>query len=93
MDRYKVVYRSFPAACKGNVYGVTCYQAGRYIVLIDRDLDAIQREKTLRHELSHILLGHFTDGSKSVEEMEREADSHADAMTDDEFNMLRGYAI
>lgn len=93
MDHYKVVYQPFPAAVKGNVFGVTCYQSGRYVVLIDRDLDAIQREKTLRHELSHILLGHFTDDQKSLEEMEREADQHADAMTDDEFNMLRGYAI
>lgn len=93
MDHYKVIYKSFPASVKGYVFGATGYQSGRYVVLIDRDLDDVQREKALRHELSHILLGHFTDDQKSLEEIEREAEQYADAMTDEEFYMLRGYAI
>lgn len=93
MDHYKVFYRPFPARVKGYISGATQYRAGRYIVLIDSNLDDVQREKALRHELSHILLGHFTDDQKGWEEIEREADQYADAMTDEEFYMLRGYAI
>ena len=30
---------------------------------------------------------------KSIQQIEREADQHADAMTDEEFKLLRGYAV
>lgn len=93
MGKYKVIYKAFPDALRGVVRGLTSFRGDLYIILIDACLSDSEREKTLKHELSHILLGHFIDDQKSVEEMEREADQHADMMTENEFNMLRGYAI
>lgn len=93
MERFRVVYKAFPDALRGIVRGFTSFRGKMYVILIDACLSDSEREKTLKHELSHILLGHFIDERKSVEEMEREADRYANVMTDDEFNMLRGYAI
>lgn len=93
MERYKLVYRPLPDSVKGTVCGMTYRCSGKYLVLIDSDLEAVEREKTLKHELSHILLGHFIDNEKNQAEKEREAEEHAEAMTNEEFSFLLDFAV
>lgn len=86
----KIIYKAFPEPLSGSVRGMTQLRGDLYIVLVDALLDDSERKETLKHELSHIVLGHFLDDQRSVEELEAEADSHAAVMTDDELIRLMG---
>lgn len=91
--KIRILYKCFPDALKGSVRGFTSTRGKSYIIMIDSDLGDPERKKTLKHELSHILLGHFEDQDRSVDELEREAIDHAEAMTDDELDQLLRYAV
>ncbi len=56
------------------IHGVTRKDAeGDYNIYINAKLSADGRAEALRHEVAHILRGHFYDDCKTVEQMEREA--------------------
>lgn len=93
MSNFRIIYKTFPEPLKGSIVGLAGRKGNSYTVLIDESLGDSERKETLKHELSHILLGHLDDDKKPEEQIEREADQYAAAMTDDEFEQLMKYAI
>ena len=91
--KYRIIYKAFPAALRGVVRGLTSLRGNLYTVLIDALLDDPERKETLKHELSHVVLGHLLEDQRSVEDLEREADAYAAAMTDDELQQLIAMAV
>lgn len=88
MKPFSLFYVNFPAGCEGTIYGMTgkCWDGG-YIIAIDSSQDERTQENALKHELSHILLNHF-ESKRALEEVEREADEHAQQMTKAELDHL-----
>ena len=82
MKPFKLDYRPFPAECRGAVTGMTCLCGGQLQILIDSTAPAAEQAETLRHELSHIALDHFDDTNRSIQQIEAEADSYAEQLTD-----------
>ena len=102
MKSFKLVYRAFTEFLKGKVPGFTAEGPdGKLTVMIDEDLTESETTHILRHELSHIVLGHFDDDRtkdkqsylENLMEIENEANQYADRMTDKEFADLMQYAI
>lgn len=101
MQKFKIMYRPFPTELHGKIGGVTGGKPGGVlVVMIDNTLPEAEQKKTLKHELSHIVLGHLEDDRtdrknylKNVMELEAEADAKADSMTDEELNALLKLAI
>lgn len=90
MKPFSLFYVRFPAGCEGMVYGITGVDnEGNYTVAIDSAQDEETQKFALKHELSHIHLGHFDpDNKKPISEIEQEADKHAEQMTEEELNFL-----
>ena len=103
MTRFRLVYASFPESVRGSVKGITGMNPGDdfYIVIIDKDLSEDQKDRTLKHELSHIALGHFesnrtescSDYLRNIEAIEEETDNYADQMTDEEYSRLMSFQL
>lgn len=102
MSHFKLVYREFPEALKGKIPGFTAKgRDGKLAIMIDEDLPEAEKNLVLRHELSHIALGHLDDDRTknnhsylaNLAELEDEADQYADRMTDEEFTNLMKYAV
>ena len=82
-------------------------EEGSYHILIDSTATLEQQSRVLRHELSHLVLGHVTKtktlsqinsfGSdmfgEGWEQREKECDDYADQMTDEEFEYLMAFQI
>ena len=95
MSPFNLIYISFPCPADA-IGGVTRYdvKTGRYTVAINNQTTDDDQIRTLKHELSHILLGHFLDDEdRDIREIEKEADDYADQMTDDEFSDLMTYQV
>ena len=90
MERFRIVYKAFPDPISGYITGITKKKKDHYTIMIDSTLSEDHRDQTLKHELSHIVLGHF-DNDRSIEDCELEADQHADKMTKEEFADLMTY--
>ena len=60
-----------PACCNGFV---TEMPAGRFVICLNSQLPAEERDRVLRHELAHVRLGHFDQDNMSIQEIEQEAD-------------------
>lgn len=67
----KVLVVELPAGIEGFVTEV---RAGRYVVCLNSQLPAEERDRVLRHELAHVRLGHFDQDNMSIQEIEQEAD-------------------
>lgn len=112
MDRFRLIYISFPyiAEVMGGVAPDTINKmggvavrdpAGLYAIMINRNRTEAEQIRALKHELSHLRLGHLTDGRTETtkiyfdnfDDVEREADDYADQMTDEEFSELMTYQI
>lgn len=93
MQRFTLVYRPFPAECGGNIHGVTISTGGRLKIFIDSAQDEQTQRSALRHELAHIVCGHFTDTARNLRQLEAEADEYAARMTDSEIAELIKGAI
>ena len=112
MERFRLIYASFPDIAKatGDIAPETLNKmggvsvrdpAGRYGIMINCNRTEAEQVRALKHELSHLVLGHLTDGrtettkiySDNFDDVEREADDYADRMTDDEFRELMTYQI
>ena len=102
MSHFKLVYREFPEVLKGKIPGFTAKgHDGELTIMIDEDLTDAEKNLVLRHELSHIALGHLNDDRTkndhsyltNLTELENEADQYADRMTDEEFTNLMKYAV
>lgn len=100
MVPFRVIYLDMPDQIRGKMFGWTMYDQGRYFVFIDKALDELARRDALRHELSHIVLGHLTDTRVSTDQeyldnfdsVEAEACEYAARMTDDELDQLMAHA-
>jgi Predicted Zn peptidase len=100
MVPFRVIYLDMPDEIRGKMFGCTTYDQGRYFVFIDKDLDEQARRDALRHELSHIILGHLTDPRttndhvylENFDSVEAEACEYAARMTDEELDQLMTYA-
>lgn len=90
MKPFSLFYVNFPAECEGMIIGVTREdKAGSYTVAIDSGQDEDTQAFALKHELSHIYLGHFDpNNEKPITEIEQEADEHAAQMTEEELDYL-----
>ena len=66
---------------------------GRVTILIDSAQDEKTQRHALRHELAHVALNHLTDTTRSLQQLEAEADEYAARMTDSEFADLMKGAI
>ena len=93
MQRFTLIYRPFPAECGGTIYGMTTGAGGRVTILIDSAQDEKTQRHALRHELAHVALNHLTDTTRSLQQLEAEADEYAARMTDSEFADLMKGAI
>ena len=101
--RFHVESIPFPEEVRDTVRGMTGKRKSGYIILINEDLPHDQYKWTLKHELSHIILGHFDgdeDGEtanaaylRNILEIETEANNRAAQMTDDELAELLKYHI
>lgn len=91
MSNYRIIYRAFPEPLRGSVFGLTSRGNNSYTVLVDASLSDSKRKETLKHELSHILLGHLEDDKKPVDVIEREAEQYAATMTDEDLERLIQY--
>lgn len=96
MPRFNLYYVPFPEQIRGIIRGAVQCKQNSYLVLIDSSLTDEQQSFSLKHELSHILLGHFDYDSESylanIEKVEAEANQYAEQMTDDEFQYIMSYA-
>lgn len=100
MVHFSVIYLDLPEQIRGKMFGWTMHDQGRYIVFIDKTLNELARRDALRHELSHIILGHLTDTRVSTDQdylenfdsVEAEACEYAASMTDDELAQLMTFA-
>lgn len=90
--KYRIIYKAFPEPLRGVVRGLTSLKGDLYTILIDALLSDPERKETVKHELSHIVLGHLLEDQRSVEDLEREADAYAAAMTEEELIQLIGKA-
>ena len=93
MQHFKLVYRDFPNAAQGQVYGLTQQRQGYCLIWIDSAAPADRQAAALRHELAHIALDHFSDNARSLRQLEAEADSFAERLTAAEFEKLMQYRI
>lgn len=90
MQYFRLVYKPFPRAAQGIVYGLTQQRQGYCLILIDSTAPADEQAAALRHELAHIALNHFSD-TRSAEKLEQEADSLD--LTDEDIERLMQYRI
>lgn len=95
MQNFRLFYKPFPPEYHGIIKGATGGKpGGRLTILIDSLLSAAEQKKTLKHELAHIALGHFSDTEeRGVTELEAEADAKAESMTEEELETLLKWAI
>lgn len=80
-----------------DIKGATDYREsqGKYVVAINTNLPAEEQRATLRHELAHMCLQHFTDTEqqlRNITEIEAEADAYGAAMTAAEYSRLMEHA-
>ena len=101
MMPFKVVYQVFPPGLHGIICGGVERRKNGYIILIDSLLTDEEKDHTLRHELSHIILNHFEDVPEDAdhgffcrsETQEAEAEEYANSMTDAELESLMQLAV
>ena len=102
MIAFNLVYRSFPEVLHGAAHAFTVVDAkGHCVIFVDQDLDELTKHHAIKHELSHIVLGHFEDDRTkdnrtyldNIDEIEREANDYADQMSEEVFADLMTYQI
>lgn len=62
------------------------------MIVIDSGLSEDEQRKTLKHELSHIILKHY-EKDHGIRDDEEEADRYADQMSDEELSYLMTFAL
>ena len=73
----KIQYIPFPNSLRGVVYGMV---SGKGSIVIDSSQDEATQDRTLRHELAHLVLRHM-DSEKDIREIEQEADTLASQLS------------
>ena len=91
MERFRLTYYVPPEELQGQVCGTTRLCKGKYSVYIDSTPPAEEQDMTLRHELAHIALDHFSANGKTLRQIEEEAVNYAAKMTDEEFQQLMSF--
>lgn len=94
MHPFSLLYVQFPSELRREVQGMVHWlkEKKRFMIVIDSGLSDQEQKKTLKHELSHILLKHY-EKDHDIQADEDEADRYADQMTDDELNHLLTFAV
>lgn len=87
MTHFDLIFLQFPEVIQGEVFGATQYKGDHYTVTIDSSQSEEIQRQTLKHELSHIKLGHF-ESDMDIRAVEAEADLYADQMSDEELSYL-----
>lgn len=104
MDKFGVLYASFPEELRGKIRGGVIRHKGHILVCIDNTQTKSDQEYTLRHELAHIALNHldtpfpgdgvvFDSGFYRSNSQEAEADKYAEHMTDANLSELLQNAV
>ena len=92
MGKITLCYAAFPGIANGFGGLTRISPSGRVSILINNGRSDEEQKRTLKHELSHIILGHLWDDRVHGEdlsylddnpEIEDEADRYADQMTDE----------
>ena len=102
MNKFNLIYQPFPEEIQGLIPGFAGHRGDDYTILIDSTQPEEKQAWTLRHELSHLWLGHLDDDEKrtetsqayleNIDEIEAEANHYADQMTDEELSYLMTFA-
>ena len=108
MQHFKLIYQAFPEELSRLGVNAFTIQIEQDIsILIDSSVSSERQDFLLRHELSHIVLGHLAE-TKPINqidsygddmfgegwiERERAADLYAEKMTDQELSELMSYQI
>ena len=103
MSPFHLVYVNFPAPADHAAGGFTmrATASGKITIMINAIIPEEDQIRFLKHELSHILLGHLEDERVTDDlsyldeypEIEDDANRYADQMTDDEFHELMTYQV
>ena len=88
MKQIKVIYAAFPKETQGNVFGFTFENKSSFVVMIDSTQSTERQKKTLKHEVAHIILGHFEQEDRPIQDIETEASEKAATMTDADLEMI-----
>lgn len=96
MTHFDLIFLQFPEEIQGIIPGLTQCKGDHCTVLIDNSQSEEIQRKTLRHELSHIRLGHFDEDRtesdqaylRNIQSIEAEADLYADQMSEEELSYL-----
>ena len=101
MNKFNLIYQPFPEEIQGLIPGFTGHREDDYTVFIDSTQTEEKQDLTLRHELSHLWLGHLDEDKRTetsqayldnIDEIEAEANNYADQMTDEELSYLMTFA-
>lgn len=103
MQKFNLLYWDFPKELHNHIGGWTIKQDERLTVLIDSLLPAEKQRFYLKHEIAHIALNHLNQaiptgseivgGSWFISDLwEKEADTYAELMTDEELAYFMEYA-
>lgn len=93
MQHFKLRYRPFPAEAGGTIHGITQQRSGHCLILINSEAPAETQAAALRHELAHIVLNHFAQPARSLQQIEAEAESYAAQMQKTELDALMQWEI
>lgn len=106
MEKFSFRVKSvpFPEEIRGEIRGgvhKSDKKPGYYWIVIDETLPHDQYTWVLKHELAHIILGHFEidetntteDYIQNFKEIEAAANNYADQMTDEELEKWMQWAV
>ena len=87
MQPFRIQRIPFPDSLRGKVLGMTQQMDGYCLIVLD-SLDTMEEQAAgLLHELGHVALDHFSS-SKSIQDVEAEAEAFAARITVDELAAL-----
>ena len=92
---YAISFLPFPKEIQGKLFGFIFQEIkkDRYEILIDNTRPRDQQKISLKHEFAHLLMNHFFQLDKPIDEIEKEAEAKAQQMTDEELQVLLNAAV
>lgn len=93
--KYAIRFLPFPNDIQGQVFGCICHEVKKdiYAIMIDNTRPEDQQKISLKHEFAHLLMNHFFQLDKPIDEIEKEAEAKAQQMTDEELQVLLNAAV
>lgn len=86
----KLIYRNMAKLFNGMVRKGIAFGYGNdhYLIVIDEELNSLERMDVLKHELAHILLGHCDSDCEGAERERREAEADEHCLSDAEVKTM-----